>query len=393
MLFMLSRVIRGTLFGALMISAGAWAQNSGGTGPSPSPSNSGGGGTVRQTLSLKIPNETAPPGGVAQMKFLVTEPTPISSGRPHSFVDPSMFDAVWGIQLFNAAGDMNGVAIVNIPDIWVSFESTASLQGTDYPVMTMALHVNNSAAVNSQTQFSVDPASSWTIGAFPAIVKPIAPATVTVAGSISITNVAPGGGLLPAGSIVRIEGIGFQPRTQVQISGVQVSSITVVSPEEIDVVLNQATDMTGKAIRVVNPDGSQDTYFSYMRGIDMGSSNRSVLSSALPIFSQVKHSQAVFSPIAAPLTSQFTGLAMQNPNLTDAHVILTYRSGTTTITNGITIRPGYRFMREIQELVGTPAAPFSSVTVDSDQPIQIFGFLVDTVAQTVTPFPATASTP
>ena len=80
---------------------------------------------------------------------------------------------------------MNGVAIVNLPDIRVYFESSGSLQGTDYPVMTVALHVKNNAAVNSQTLFSVDPASTWIIGAFPAIVKPIAPATVAIAGSIS----------------------------------------------------------------------------------------------------------------------------------------------------------------------------------------------------------------
>ncbi len=393
---MLSRIERGTLLALMIVSASvAWAQNNGGgNGPSGPPSNNGGGGGAGPlTLALKIPNETAPPGGVAQMKFLVTEPTPISSGRPHTFFDPDMFDSVWGIQLFNTAGDMNGVAIVSIPDIWVAFESTGSLQGTDYPVMTVALHVKDGAAVNSQSQFSVDPLSSWNIGVFPAIVKPIAPATVTVAGSISITNVVPGGGMLPAGSTVRIEGIGFQARTQVQVNGVPASSITVVSPTEIDLVLNQAADMTGKAIHVVNPDGSQDTYFSYMRGIDMGSSNRSILSSAIPIFSQVKHSQAIFSPIAAPLKSQFTGIAMQNPNLTDAHVTVIYQSGATAIGNSITIPPGCRFMREIQDLVGVPAAPGSSVVVNADLPIQVFGFLVDPIAQSVTPFPASASIP
>jgi hypothetical protein len=356
-------------------------------------SGGGGGPAGPQTLTLKIPNETVPPGGVAQMKFMVTEPTPISSGRPHSFIDTSFFDAVWGIQVFNATGDVNGVAIVNLPDIWVNFESSGSVQGTDYPVMTFALHVKNGAPVNSQTLFSVDPASTWIIGAFPAIVKPIAPATVTIAGSISVTNVVPGGGLLPAGTVVKIQGIGFQLRTQVQVSGVQASSITVVSPTEVDVVLSQATDMTGKLIHVVNPDGSQDSYFSYMRGIDMGSSNRSILSSAVPIFSHVTHSQAIFSPIAAPVKSQFTGLAMQNPNLTIAHVTITYQDGTSTIGNRLSIPPGYRFMREIQDLVGIPAAPFSNVTVSSDQPIQIFGFLVDPVTQTVTPFPATTSMP
>jgi hypothetical protein len=383
---------------AAVLACGQGGQgSSGGNGPSGSPSNgnggTAGGGAGPLTLTLKVPNEVAPPGGVAQMKFLVTEPTPISSGRPHGFIDSSMFDAVWGIQVFNANGDANGVAIVKIPDVWVSFESTGSVQGTDYPVMTFALHVKDGAAVGNQSLFTVDPFSLWTIGAFPAIVKPIPPATVTVGGTISVTNVVPGGGLLPAGSIVKIEGIGFQPRTQVQITGIQPGPISVVSANEIDVTLAQPTDMTGKMIHVVNPDGSQDSYFSYLRGIDLGSSNRSILSSAIPIFSQVKHSQATFSPIAAPIASQFTGLAMQNPNLTDAQVTVTYQLGGRSVVSEIAIPSGYRFMREIQDLMGVPAAPGSSIAVTSDQPIQIFGFLVDPVLQTVTPFPATTAQP
>ena len=84
---------------------------------------------------------------------------------------------------------------------------------------------------------------------------------------------------------------------------------------------------------------------------------------------------------------------MQNPNLSDVHVTVTYTLGLTKLTNSITIPSGYRFMRDIQDLVGTPAEANSSIAVSADQPIQVFGFLVDTVAQTVTPFPATTSQP
>ena len=396
------RIYRAILACVLLnLSAVAWSHEKPGamdTGSSGSGSNKGGGGGGGNgagplTIALKIPNETVPAGGVAQMKFLLTEPTPISSGRPHSYFDSSMFDDVWGIQLFNSAGDVNGVAIVSSPDIWISFESTGSVQGTDYPVMTMSLHARDNAAENHQSQFGIDPLSSWTIGGLPATFKPVAPATVTIGGDISIINVVPGGGLVPAGGTVKIFGLGFADHTQVQISGLQPMSITVVNPNEIDIVVPQATDMTGKAIHVVNSNSSQDTYYSYMRGIDLGSSNRSILSSAIPIFSQAKHSQATFAPIAAALQSQFTGLAMQNPNLSDVHVTVTYTLGLSTLTNAITIPSGCRFMREIQDLVGTPAAANSSISVSADQPIQVFGFLVDTAAQTVTPFPATTSQP
>src|SRR5690348_3604076 len=72
-----------------------------------------GGGNATPQVSLHIPNETAPPGGLVQMKFLVTEPTPISTGRPGMDYDPSMFDAVYGIELMNPNGDVNGIATVS----------------------------------------------------------------------------------------------------------------------------------------------------------------------------------------------------------------------------------------------------------------------------------------
>ena len=33
-------------------------------------------------LTLRVPNETAPAGGIVQMKVMTTEVTPISGGRP-----------------------------------------------------------------------------------------------------------------------------------------------------------------------------------------------------------------------------------------------------------------------------------------------------------------------
>ncbi len=367
--------------------ASAQKSGTGGGGPS-------GPGVLDPTLALKIPNETAPPDGVVQMKFLNTEPTPISSGRPHSFYDSSMFDAVWGIQLFNPYGDLNGVAIVNGTAVTVSFISTGQPQGTDYPVMTMALHVRPDAAAGRQMQFDLDPSSTWDVNGLPATMKPILPATVTVGGTVSITNVIPGGGYLPAGSIVRVEGLGFQKRTQVQLSGVQSQSVVIASPTEIQIELAQPTDMTGKKIQVVNPDGSQDTYFSYLRGIDLGSSSEFLLASAIPIFSSVTHSEATFSLLTAE-SGQFNGLAIQNQNLTPANVTATLYSseGDQMGASTITIPSGYRLMREISELTGASVSPDSYVVIAADEPIQVFGFLGDDNSQTITPFAATSAKP
>ena len=276
------------------------------------------------------------------MKFLSTEPTPISTGRPHGFYDDSMFDDVLGIELFNPAGDLNGVALVSGGAISVNFECVGALQGTDYPVMTVAMHVRPDALPGSQSQFDLDPSTAFTVNYLPAIVKPIAPATITVGGSISVTNVAPGGGVLPAGTVVKIEGLGFERRTQVQLSGIPAQSVAVVSPTEIDIVLQQATNMTGKKIQVVNPDGSQDTYFSYMRGINLRASNQPMLAHAVPIFSSATHSQAAFTPVAPGSADQFSGLAMQNQNLEIANVTVTLYSAYNQALSSTAIRAAAR---------------------------------------------------
>src|SRR6476660_2656040 len=95
----------------------------------------------------------------------------------------------------------------------IRYTAATSLQGTDYPIMTLALHVRKDAPAGGQTQFNLDSSSSWILGLLGATtMKPISPATVTVGGSISILNVVPGGGLLQPGTVVSIAGMGFQPK-------------------------------------------------------------------------------------------------------------------------------------------------------------------------------------
>src|SRR5215471_4345489 len=277
-------------------------------GPGPSESNN--------QVSFHIPNEMAPPGGVVQMKLMVTTPTPISSGGPR-FAFDATFDDVWGVELFNPTGDVNGAAVVNGSNVNVFYTTSSAAQGTDYPIMTVALHVRPDAVPGSQTQFSLDPSSTWILGLLgPATLKPMTPATVTVGGTISITNVVPGGGSLPAGSVVSIQGMGFQSKTQAQLNAIKASSINVISSNLIQFTLAEATNMTGQKIQVVNPDGSQDTYFSYMRGLSLFASNHALLQNTFPVFSSLTHSSAAYPPIGSLPASQFSGVAVQNPNLT-----------------------------------------------------------------------------
>ena len=382
-------LLRATTSVVLLTACTLWGQ--GGPGPS-----GGSTSTVKQ-VSLFIPNESAPPGGLVQMKFMVTEPTPISTGGPIVHFDGTTFDGVLGIELFCPTGDVNGIAVINGPNVNTRYITSSGAQGTDYPIMTMALHVRPDAVPGTSTQFGLDPSSTWVLGLLGATtLKPMPPATVSVRGSISITNVVPGGGILPAGTVVSIRGVGFQPKTQVQLNAIKFSSIQVMSPEEIQFTLAETMNMTGQKIQVVNPDGSQDTYFSYLRGIPLGGSNQPLLASAVPIFSGMTYTMAVFNPVMPASTAQFSGLAMQNPGLTDAQVTVSLFSSSNVLlgSSTMTLPSGYRMTREISELASGAAPSFGSyVTVTSATPIQMFGFIGDNSAGTVTPFTAVVTRP
>ena len=349
--------------------------------------------TAARQISLHIPDESAPPGGIVQMKILVTEPTPVTSGGPRIMV-PSGTTVV-GIELFNPNGDVNGVALKGASSVSVASVTSTGTQGSDYPIMTVSFQLPSNISVGNKLSFSLDPSSTWTLGLLgTATMKPILPATITVGGSISILDVVPGGGIQPAGTVIHVQGIGFQPGTQVQLSSIKASSITVVSSTEIQIVLAEPAQMTGKKIQVTNPDGSQDTYFSYMRGTLLGQSNQPLLSSAVPIFSAVAYSKAVFATTDIT-TGEFTGLAVQNPNLATANVAFTlFTSANAPLgTSTIVIPPGNRIMHEMSELTGVTPPQGSYVVVSSDLPAQMFGFLGNNVTGTVVPYVALSSEP
>lgn len=377
-----------------LLAQGTSGSTSGGPGTGSTSGTSGGSCSVAtRQISLHIPDESAPPGGVVQMKVLVTEPSPVSSGGPRFAEFSSAF--VEGIQLFNPTGDVNGIAKLGSSMVNIAYVSSTGTQGSDYPIMTVALQLPSNLSIGTKLPFSLDPTSTWTLGLLgAATMKPILPATITVGGSISVTDVVPGGGLQPAGTVISVRGIGFQSGTQVQLSNIKASSISIISPQEIQIALAEPTQMNGKKIQVTNPDGSSDTYFSYMRGVTLGKSGVPLLASALPIFSSLTYSQAVFSS-GDISTGAFSGIAVQNPNLTPATVSFTlFSSSNVTLGSSMIVVPsGNRIMRETSELTGAAPQSGSYLVVSSDAPVQMFGFEGNNLTGTVVPYVALSSQP
>jgi hypothetical protein len=114
----------------------------------------------------------------------------------------------------------------------------------------------------------------------------------------------------------------------------------------------------------------------------------------VPIFSSLTYSQAVFASGNAG-AGEFTGIAVQNPNLAPATVTFNLFSvaniplGSSTIV----VPGGYRMMRDVSEVMGVTPPSGSHLVISSDAPVQMFGFLGDAAAGTVLPYVALSSQP
>jgi hypothetical protein len=89
----------------------------------------------------------------------------------------------------------------------------------------------------------------------------VTPGKVTSGGALSIASVAPGAGLLPAGTVLRIVGTGFDASTQIAIDGASISSVQFVSSQQLEVTLGAPTEMTAKYLRAIDSAGVRVGYF------------------------------------------------------------------------------------------------------------------------------------
>jgi hypothetical protein len=337
-------------------------------------------------LKFRFRDERAPAGGTVQMKMETTEGTPISGGRPRFAYDASFFAEVAGVGIFPAMGEAAGTAIIEGNRVAIAYATTEPFTG-DYPVMTVAMRIRPDVPVGSRQSFGFDLSSLWTLNG-KTVPARIDPGTVTVGGSVAISDVVPGGGWQPAGTMVSVRGVGFNSGSRLRADGISIGSVRLISPTEIQFTLRQAANLTGAEFRVDNPDLSRSIYFSYTRGIDAATSSRSLLSVTRPIFSGRTRTVATVGPVSALNSLQYAGLALQNPNVDGADVTigLYAADGTHLYSAERSLAGGYRLALELSELLdGVLPSPGTYVRVTSSLPIEVFGVLCDEGAWTVAP--------
>jgi uncharacterized protein (TIGR03437 family) len=270
-------------------------------------------------LTLQISSETAPAGGWAQIKVFSQTPQLISSGRILMKFDPAVFGTISSVAVFSAQGDAMGIAAVDGASLDVSFSSPASGIGQlpHLPVLTVTIPILAKASTGTVTAITLDASQAqWTGPQYTAYSVTAVPGSVTVGGSLSVQNLTPGGGLLPAGAPVRIHGAGFSAATTVTIDGVGISSTQFAGATEIDLTLAGAADLTGKRVVLRNPDGAQIEYFSSMPSVP--DQSPAYVPSVQPLLSmRAWTSAAVFFA-----TPRGGAIALQNPHATAVDVVL-----------------------------------------------------------------------
>jgi hypothetical protein len=297
-----------------------------------------------------------------------------------------MFDNVNGFDMF-VTGELAGAAVIDGTLVDVSYVTNGG-STTDYPILTVALRIRPDVAIGAKTLFTFAPQSIWSIlPTGPVMAGRITPGTVTVGGTVSITDVVPGAGVWPAGTIVRVQGIGFNSRTRLRVNNVATSAVRLISPNEMQFTLAQTTEMRGVRLRAENPEFTS-TYYAYMRGITSAVSSRTLLAATEPIFSVTPRTVATLGPFPLSSAAQYAGLALQNPNLSDVAVgIALYDAGGVLVYQSArTLERQHRLAMELSELLdGVAPPPGSSVVLTASAPIDAIGLLCDEGSWTVSP--------
>src|SRR3989454_12735559 len=358
---------------------------------------------VDGTICLPVPS-----GGSIQLKVrihptpIIIDPTPIIIDPTPIIVDPTPiivdlpgpdFGAVQGVTLLGAPNTA-GTAVIDGNSLVIRTVSPPAAPGLSSDAMiAVTIAVSDQAPVGTTASLTRDGAASSGLDPLgnSCMPNPIGLVGSVATGAVSITDVLPGGGVLPACSLVAVVGIGFQPGAQLLIDGVSLASTSWVDSSRIEVVTAVDTQLDGRMVSVTNPDLTGATYFSYLRATDLGKSARPLLAATEAIFPVQPLSSAVF---AAPTSGTFFGLALQNPEPADSIVSVDLLdAGSVVASASLALPARTKVSREVSELFpGVIPSAGSVFALTATVPVQMLGLSGNESDSSVTPvLPALAS--
>jgi IPT/TIG domain len=363
-------------------------------------------------VSLSVQSPTVPPGGTLQVQVFVTEPNPILKGRqgmklgsarsalvpaaliPNAGVAPAaILASIRDAAVYSPTGDADGIAVGKNGSTQLFFNSPLTTFGTelDTPVMTIAVPVTAGAKVGQTVPLTLDASNSLYYNPSSKLYAvELKSGTMTVGGTMSISDVTPGGGTVQPGTVISIKGVGFDPSCEVDINEAKIASIDYISPTLIQVTLSKAFAIRGRRIRVTNSNNEKVTYYPYQRSTAVGKSTHALIASSMALFAQTTWKLGYFHPTLQGTI--FGALALQNLNTVKANVVLQLKSKTGSLlaTKNITLGVNASMTRDFKEYFpGASPATGTSVSVSSDQPIQMLGMLADDSTSIVLPIDPT----
>jgi uncharacterized protein (TIGR03437 family) len=231
-------------------------------------------GVSTSPATVVVSNETVPAGATVQLKFFLSKPALVAKGELVMQLDPTVFASVTTVCAFSANGDAYGFAKItglNV-DVWFGSQSGGVGQLVGMPIVAVTAVVLSTATVGQTASVTPTPTIfGWADPQGNAYTVTASAGTVTVGGSLSIASVTQGGGILPIGTSIEIDGTGFNSAAMVQIDGASIASAQVSNPGKILLTLGGATELTGKRIQITNPDGSEVEAFSFLPGVPVSS--------------------------------------------------------------------------------------------------------------------------
>jgi len=301
------------------------------------------------------------------------------TGGGSMYADNFMID---GVALSSPLGDTAGAAFLLGGYLYIGIISPSNDFGTniDYPFLTVTMDLPATATTGSTLPLNLAGALETSDGLLTIADKP---GVLTIGGSVSLRGVYPGGGSWPAGTELQIEGTGFRPGTKINTK-LKTSNAVYVSPTRMKITLQQTANLDQQPFTAINPDGSQVTYYSYLRGKLVQTPARPLLRVTEPVFQMLTHAVATLT-VPALTSTQFVALALQNP--TQGPVSVTFLNQATGAQSSFVLPSGGRLMEDVSTLLGGSVVNTGDViTVTATSAIQILGINGYEDQGVVTPF-------
>ena len=346
-------------------------------------------------VGLSANSPTVPPGGLLQVQVFVTEPKPILKGNQGTKFSTAAgvaapLGSVRDAALFSPAGDVSGVAVNGASSTQIFFSSPLTSFGMtiDTPVFTISVPVLSNAIAGQTVPLILDPNSAvWLDPNSQQYPLELTSGLMTVGGKLSISDVTPAWGVIPAGTLITISGKGFLTGSKVDVNNAIVATTKFVSANQIQITLTQDFSIEGVRVRVTNR-AERATYYPYARSKALGHSTHALVAASFPMFSHATWTSGYISPVAGGTT--FTGLAVQNLNLVTANVTLQLLSGSGGLlgTRRFRLAAGTKVVRDLAEFFPGLVTTGTSLHASSDQPVQLLGMLGDDASSTMLPVEA-----